>query len=101
MTIGNNSTVTASWKSGGTPARLWVLQCQATNKVWTTQILPANQTSHVFAISNLDIISICAVDRAGNLSAPAVLSPQMTQLIPPLQRRKGFETLDWPPKKQN
>jgi uncharacterized lipoprotein YddW (UPF0748 family) len=74
--IGKNASVTASWQVGGEPAWLWVLQCQATNKVWTTEILPANQTNHVFKNSNLDVISIRAVDRVGNLSTPTILSPR-------------------------
>jgi uncharacterized lipoprotein YddW (UPF0748 family) len=70
---GKNSSMTASWQTGREAAWLWILQCQATNKVWTTQILPANQTNHVFENSNLEIISVRAADHTGNLSPPAVL----------------------------
>ncbi len=87
----------AQWdNSGGEPAWLWVFQFRGTNNVWTTEILPANRTGHVFENSNPEIISIRAVNRTGNLSAPTVLSRQAS---PPVQHRKKFETLDWPPKK--
>ena len=87
----------AQWEnSGGEPAWLWILQFRGANNVWTTEILPANQTRHAFDNSNPETISVRAVDRTGNLSAPAVLSRQTS---PPVQRRKKFETLDWPQKK--
>jgi uncharacterized lipoprotein YddW (UPF0748 family) len=96
VTIGENSSVTASWKVGGEPAWLWVLQWQATNKVWTTQILPANQTVHNFFYAVPDAISIRAVDRVGNLSAPMVLSPKF---LLPTNTGKGTMNLEWPPEK--
>jgi uncharacterized lipoprotein YddW (UPF0748 family) len=58
--------------SGGEPAWLWVLQFR-TNEVWTTEILPADQTSRTFFDSKPDVVSISAVDRTGNLSSPAAL----------------------------
>jgi uncharacterized lipoprotein YddW (UPF0748 family) len=70
-----NSSVNVHWEINGEPAWLWVLQFR-TNGVWTTQILPANQTSHIWENLAPDAISIRAVSRTGNLSAPAVLSRQ-------------------------
>ena len=61
------------WESsGGEPAWLWILQFR-TNEVWTTEILPANETTRTFFTSEPDVISISAVDRIGNLSSPAAL----------------------------
>ncbi|HTV76602.1 MAG TPA: family 10 glycosylhydrolase, partial [Candidatus Baltobacteraceae bacterium] len=71
--INRNSGVSASWQSGSQSAWLWVLQFCGANNVWTTEILPANQTMKFFPNPAPELISIRAVDRAGNLSAPAVL----------------------------
>jgi uncharacterized lipoprotein YddW (UPF0748 family) len=72
----SNSGVSVRWENaGGEPAWLWVLQYR-TNEVWTTEILPANQTAHTFFNAAPDAFSIRAVDRTGNLSAPAVLMPR-------------------------
>ena len=95
VTIGKNSSVTASWKAGGKPAALWVLQFR-TDKVWTTEILPASQTAHNFFNDAPDAIAIRAVDRAGNLSAPTVLAPQK---LLPFPGNKHRPDLDWPPQK--
>jgi uncharacterized lipoprotein YddW (UPF0748 family) len=66
----------ASWEiSGGEQIRWWLLQFR-TNAIWTTEIFSANQTSRVFENSSPDVISIRAVDRLGNMSAPTVLSPR-------------------------
>ncbi len=58
--------------SGAEPAWLWVLQYR-TNEVWTTEILPAGQTTQTFFNSRPEVIAISAVDRVGNVSLPAVL----------------------------
>ncbi|HEY1717729.1 MAG TPA: family 10 glycosylhydrolase [Verrucomicrobiae bacterium] len=73
--VGNTgANVQVRWEnSGGEPAWLWVLQSRATNSVWTTEILPASRTNYTFENSSPDIISIHAVNRAGNLSPPAAL----------------------------
>jgi uncharacterized lipoprotein YddW (UPF0748 family) len=64
------------WENAGTePARWWLFQSR-TNAVWTTEIFPANQTSRVLENSSPDAISIRAVDRLGNLSAPTFWSPK-------------------------
>ena len=65
----------------------WVLQYRGTDNLWRTQILPANQTGCIFARSQPDVISISAVNRYGNISAPAVVQktapPQPTWTPPP------------------
>ncbi|MGH7950664.1 MAG: glycoside hydrolase family 10 protein [Limisphaerales bacterium] len=62
------------WESSdGKTVRLWVFQLR-TGKAWTTEILPANQTSRTFYNSKPETISIRAVDRIGNLSAPAAFA---------------------------
>jgi uncharacterized lipoprotein YddW (UPF0748 family) len=68
--------VSASWKpAAGEPAWQWVLQEQ-TGESWRTEILPASQTSVVFASGGgaglPQNIAVTAVNRVGNLSAPAV-----------------------------
>jgi uncharacterized lipoprotein YddW (UPF0748 family) len=64
------------WENAGTePARWWLFQSR-TNAVWTTEIFPADQTSRVLENSSPDAISIRAVDRLGNLSAPTFWSPK-------------------------
>jgi uncharacterized lipoprotein YddW (UPF0748 family) len=64
------------WASpGGEPAWLWVLQFR-TNEVWTTEILPAGLASRTFYNSRPEMVSVCAVDRAGNLSPPAMLGKE-------------------------
>ena len=64
------------WESsGGKPAWLWILQYR-TNAVWATEILPAHQTTRTFENFKPDLVAVSAVDRVGNLSSPAVLSPQ-------------------------
>jgi uncharacterized lipoprotein YddW (UPF0748 family) len=60
------------WESTSNPASQWVLQFR-TNQVWATEILPADRTNWAFAKPAPDLISISAVDRVDNLSAPAAL----------------------------
>ncbi len=59
----------------------WVLQYRGTNNVWTTRILPANQTGCVFANPVPEVIAVRAVNRYGNISAPAAV--EKTALPPP------------------
>jgi uncharacterized lipoprotein YddW (UPF0748 family) len=95
--IEKNSRLDVRWEtSGGEPVWLWVLQF-STDGVWTTQILPANQTDHLLENLAPDAVSIRAVDRTGNLSAPTVLSPQK---FSPVQNDKRRSDLSWPPEKQ-
>lgn len=97
VTTGENSGVNIHWETSGKPAWLWVLQFRGTDNVWTTQILPANQRNHVLKNPAPDAISIRAVGRTGNLSAPAVVSRQK---LSPVLNEKGRMDLNWPPEKQ-
>ncbi len=73
VTENNRTVVSLAWGSGtGETARLWVFQYE-TNEVWTTKILPGGTTSWTFDNIKPDIISISAVDRAGNMSEAASL----------------------------
>jgi uncharacterized lipoprotein YddW (UPF0748 family) len=64
------------WQNAaGEPARWWLLQVR-TGGVWTTDILPAEQTNRFFAGSKFDAVSVRAVDRLGNVSAPAIWTPR-------------------------
>ena len=89
----------ASWSSlrfdwanaGGKPAWLWVLQFQ-TKGVWTTEILPASQTSRTFYESKPDVVAVSTVDRAGNESPAAVWQ----KASPSPVRQKGKTSgLNW------
>jgi uncharacterized lipoprotein YddW (UPF0748 family) len=82
------------WSPTEESPRWWLLQVCTSNN-WTTEVLPASQTSRVLYNSNPDAISLRAVDRLGNLSAPAVLSPRK---FLPVKSTKGAENLNWPPK---
>jgi len=79
------SRLTASWKAPGEPAWKWVLQYRGTNDVWTTEILPAEQTTRTFENATPEIISVRAVNRLGNLSPPAVLEKTIPPLMPARQ----------------
>ncbi len=77
-----NSATSVRWFSPfGEPPRWWLLQV-CTNNNWTTEILPGSQTSRILYNSNPDTISLRAVDRLGNLSAPAVLVPRKFSAVP-------------------
>jgi uncharacterized lipoprotein YddW (UPF0748 family) len=81
------------WATPGySPAR-WMFQYYGPDNNWTTKFLPAFQTTQVFAVPP-PIVSVRAMDRAGNLGPPTVLgktgaavsSPSFTaprQSIPP------------------
>jgi uncharacterized lipoprotein YddW (UPF0748 family) len=90
-----DSSTAIHWSAAeGEPARWWLLQICASNN-WTTEVLPAGQMNRIIH-SNPDAISVRAVDRLGNLSAPAVLSPKK---FLPAKSSRGAETLTWPLKK--
>jgi uncharacterized lipoprotein YddW (UPF0748 family) len=95
VAVGKNSGVTANWNVSGEPAWLWILQFRS-NGIWTTQILPANQTARLFSNPAPEMISIRAVDRVGNLSAPMVFS---SQIFSPTRSDKHDQDLDWPSQK--
>jgi uncharacterized lipoprotein YddW (UPF0748 family) len=54
--------------------RHWILQSRV-DSVWMTAVLPGTEGTHILkdAESAADIISVSAVDRAGNVSPPAVI----------------------------
>ncbi|HUZ07242.1 MAG TPA: family 10 glycosylhydrolase [Candidatus Paceibacterota bacterium] len=81
----HSSRLTARWRAFGDPAWKWVLQFRGTNGVWTTEILPAEQTTRPFEDATPEIISVRAVNRFGNLGPPAVLKKTMP--TPPSQPR--------------
>jgi uncharacterized lipoprotein YddW (UPF0748 family) len=94
----------ASWSSlrfdwagaGGEPAWLWVLQFQI-NGAWTTEILPANQTTRTFYNSKPDVIAVSAVDRVGNEGPAAVLQKTLPQAAPPQPTHPNSQSpgLNW------
>ena len=87
-----NSGARAHWEvSGGEPAWLWVLQFRI-NEVWTTEILPANQTTRTFFSSQPDVIAVSVVDRVGNESDPAALK-RITS--PPVRQSGKGVGLNW------
>jgi uncharacterized lipoprotein YddW (UPF0748 family) len=64
------------WQNSvGKTAGWWVLQSRA-NGAWTTQIFPAGRADAYLDNVNPDAIAIRAVDRAGNLSEPAIWTPK-------------------------
>jgi len=70
----SRASLQVSWGNpGGEPAWLWVLQSRANNGGWTTEILPAEQTTHTFSNAIPDVVSISAVDRTGGLSPAAAI----------------------------
>lgn len=56
----------------GNPAAKWLVQYCGMDNVWKTAVLPANQTAETFLFPP-QLVSIRAMDRAGDLSAPAVI----------------------------
>jgi uncharacterized lipoprotein YddW (UPF0748 family) len=88
----DNAGARAHWATaGGEPARLWVLQFRI-NAIWTTEILPANQTAWTFENSKPDVVVVSAVDRSGNESAPTALQKTMPSPVRPDGNKPG---LNW------
>jgi uncharacterized lipoprotein YddW (UPF0748 family) len=88
VTVNAQTNLDMHWQMpDGALPRLWLLQRRATNGVWTTEILPATQTSRMLVSSSLPVISVRAVDRNGNLSEPAVMAPSRTT---PVRNGKGM-----------
>jgi hypothetical protein len=89
MVVENNrSSLSVRWETDGERAWLWVLQYR-TNEVWATEILPASQTTRTFENSRPEMIAVSAVDRVGNMSAPATI--KKTQ---PVRTGKGMIILN-------
>lgn len=62
------------WAAAGQdPVAKWVLQYYDTDYAWRMYLLPSNQTAQVFTFTP-QAFSIRAMDRAGNLGPPAVVS---------------------------
>ena len=86
LTVAAGETSTsARWENGGAePAKWWLLQVCRSN-VWTTEILPAGTTSRTVSVVRPEAVSIRAVDRLGNLSAPTVAVPRKYSSIPDIK----------------
>jgi len=87
VTINARTNLVARWEiTTNQMLKSWILQCCGTNNLWTTQILPANQTGCTFTSWMPDIISVSAVDRFGNISSPATVKKSSQ---PPVRNGKG------------
>jgi uncharacterized lipoprotein YddW (UPF0748 family) len=71
-TIEKKSGANVHWQVNGEPAWKWIFQFE-TNGIWTTEILPANQTNTIFDSLKPDVVSVRAMDRLGNLGPPVAL----------------------------
>jgi uncharacterized lipoprotein YddW (UPF0748 family) len=91
LTVVENSRsgLSVRWESAGEAAWRWLVQYRA-NEAWTTEILPANQMMKTFGNSYPDLVAVSAVDRAGNLGAPAVIQKTRTR---PVQTGRG--SVNW------
>jgi hypothetical protein len=85
----NGSGLSVRWEAAGEAAGRWVLQYR-TNEAWVTEILPAGQTQRTFANVRPDVVAVSALDRAGNVSAPAAL--QKTRARP---AQTGRGAMNW------
>jgi uncharacterized lipoprotein YddW (UPF0748 family) len=75
---------------GAKPACWWVLQYANTNRLWTTDILPAKQQNFSLNANTTEVISIRAVDRLGNLSPSAVFAcHHYSSPLPPRHNSKS------------
>ena len=80
----------AQWQSAATePVGNWLLQVRV-NGNWTTQIFPASRTDVYFDNASPDAVSVRAVDRVGNLSAPVIWTPKKYSVAEPT---KGGERM--------
>jgi hypothetical protein len=74
----NTSGLSVSWQPGGPEAvSQWVVQTRNGNE-WSLEILPGARK--LWTIEAADVIAVSAVDRGGNLSAPAVLERREPKL---------------------
>ena len=61
-------------KPGSEPVRFWVMQTRIAGG-WTTETLPAFESAGTITLTNRpEVIAVSALDRSGNLGAPAVSS---------------------------
>ena len=76
--IAGKKSAKLSWQNAGAePARLWLLQV-LNDGSWRTEIIPQDQTAMFIDNSPPEAVSLRAVDRAGNLSSPALWTPAKT-----------------------
>ena len=76
---GSPAAAKATWKKmGQQPIRFWLLQTKA-GDVWKSKLLPAETTFCTFASPTPESIAIRAMDRIGELSAPAVVSRRRSE----------------------
>lgn len=67
-----NNETSLRWERGGLGSvQLWVLQTRRAGR-WQTEIFPVQEMSRIFSGPAPEAAAVCAVDRLGNLSAPAV-----------------------------
>jgi hypothetical protein len=83
-----------SWSPAATNSiRWWLVQTKDSGE-WKTELLPSTVLSKSFSTAP-DVVSVSAIDRAGNLSSPAVLqlkesSPAPVPKEKPLPRAKNY-----------
>jgi uncharacterized lipoprotein YddW (UPF0748 family) len=71
---GSGSGLIADWAPAAKDQPwLWVLQTRSGRDEWTTEILPAAQTSEAWNSSRLEVVALSAVDRYGNICVPAAV----------------------------
>jgi uncharacterized lipoprotein YddW (UPF0748 family) len=71
---GPQTTVTWTRSSQG-KTWLWLLQTR-NRGVWTTEVLPAAQTSRAWSGAPPEVVAVSAVNRNGEVSSPAVVQPR-------------------------
>lgn len=71
---GGNATVVRMTPAGGKTPHQWVVQARV-DGAWHTAIVPGSARTHALdgVLADADAVSVMAVDRVGNTSAPAVL----------------------------
>ncbi|HEX4121447.1 MAG TPA: family 10 glycosylhydrolase, partial [Verrucomicrobiae bacterium] len=69
--LADRNELKAEWNSGGSAPCRWVVQEKIGGK-WSTEILPEQKTSERIKAASLEAIAVAAVDRYGNMSAPAI-----------------------------
>jgi uncharacterized lipoprotein YddW (UPF0748 family) len=69
----NGSALALHWAPGSTErAWLWLLQTRK-NGDWSMEVLPEAHRSQTWKSTPPDVVALCAIDRNGNASAPAVI----------------------------